>query len=228
MERVFDVFGMLFFLGISLRTLPDAGSWILYSANSLVVLVAIIAAGALFCTFLEKWARLICFRLVTAVLGGGSKSRRVVRFGYEIIAGLSSLRSFSGLLIVLFLTLAVWFQYSLAFYLGLVGFGVEANFGVSNLLNGLVALAVAAPSAPGFIGTYQFGCVAALTQFPQYSAEFAVAFSLFFHTIHLSFTLVAGFICLYREKLSFGSMLRRRTGNNSAYNAGPVENVFPA
>lgn len=228
MERVFDVFGMLFFLGISLRALPEAGSWIVYSANSLVALVAVIAAGALFCIFGERWARWICLRLVTSIFGRKQRARKLVRFGYEIIAGLSSLRSFSGLLIVLGLTLLIWFQYSLTFYLGLVGFGVEANFGVTNLLNGLVALAVAAPSAPGFIGTYQFGVVSALTQFPQYSKDFAVAFSLFFHAIHLCFTLVAGFICLLREKLTFGAMLRKRNEGDEEFRAASVENVFPA
>lgn len=219
MERVFDVIGMLFFLGISLRALPEAGSWIVYSANSLVVLVAVIAAGALFCIFGERWARWLCLRIVAGILGKGLRARKLVRFGYEIIAGLSSLRSFSGLMIVLGLTLTIWFQYAVTFYLGLVGFGVPADFGVANLMNGLVALAVAAPSAPGFIGTYQFGIVSALGQFPQYSRDFAVAFSLFFHAIHLGFTLVAGFICLLRENLTFGAMLKKRNDGEVEFSA---------
>ena len=228
LERVFDVFGMLFFLGISLRALPDAGSWITYSANTLILITAVICFGAIFCVFFGSIARRLCLWIICLGLGTGHRARRVARFGYEIITGFSNLRSISQLAKILLLTLILWFQYSLTFYLGLVGFRIHADLGVANLLNSMVALAVAMPSAPGFIGTYQFGCVTALTQYPYYTKDFAVAFSLFFHAIHLTFTVVAGLICLYREDLTFASMLKRGSEPTTELNADLAEKVFPA
>ena len=51
------------------------------------------------------------------------------------------------------------FNYQVALWM----FGEFPSFWVGTMINVMLALAVAAPSAPGFIGTYQFGCVVALT-----------------------------------------------------------------
>ena len=65
------------------------------------------------------------------------------------------------------------------------------------------ALAVAAPSAPGFIGTFQFGCVFALCEIFSYGKEFAVAFSLVAHLVPFALNFFHGVYILKKRRISF-------------------------
>ena len=73
----------------------------------------------------------------------------------------------------------------LSFWVAFLAFGIHVGFAVALFVNGTVALAVAVPAAPGFIGTFQAGVTAGLGVYGVSEAA-AVALSLGFH--------VAGFI----------------------------------
>ena len=69
----------------------------------------------------------------------------------------------------------------------------------------MTALAVAAPSAPGFIGVYQAGCVAALALF-GISKEIGIAFSLVTHAYQFVIIVGLGVISLARNGLGLGDL----------------------
>ena len=71
----------------------------------------------------------------------------------------------------------------------------------------VVAAAVFLPQAPGFVGTWQAGCVIALTLFGV-SREAAVGYSLLTWVIQMSVNIGAASVFLAREHLSVGQLVR--------------------
>ncbi len=85
---------------------------------------------------------------------------------------------------------------------GLVAFGFAVPLlrcGVA--LTAIVALAVSVPSAPGYIGSFQFGCKLALEVF-RIDASDALAFSVVLHVTQFFAILAAGLYSLLREGVS--------------------------
>jgi uncharacterized membrane protein YbhN (UPF0104 family) len=77
---------------------------------------------------------------------------------------------------------------------------------VSVVVSCLVAIAVAAPSAPGFIGVFQLGCVVALSYVYQYTSEFSLAYSLIVHLVQYVAIILLGFFCLSRAGLHLSKL----------------------
>jgi uncharacterized protein (TIRG00374 family) len=70
-------------------------------------------------------------------------------------SGLGVLKHPGRALAVFGWTLAHWLLNGLAFWLGFKAVGIDAPFSAALLLQGLVAIGVAAPSAPGFFGIFE-------------------------------------------------------------------------
>lgn len=95
-------------------------------------------------------------------------------------------------------TFVVWAAGAMSFLLALHGFsdaagpvGPRVGLAGAFLLQSIVALAVAAPGPPGFVGTFQFGCVFALGLLGVDRAA-AAAFSVAFHVAHYVPTVAIG------------------------------------
>jgi uncharacterized membrane protein YbhN (UPF0104 family) len=71
-------------------------------------------------------------------------------------SGLGVLRHPGRFFAVLLWTLAHWLLNGVAFLLAFRAVGITANFGAALLLQGLIAIGVAVPSAPGFFGVFEY------------------------------------------------------------------------
>jgi glycosyltransferase 2 family protein len=71
-------------------------------------------------------------------------------------AGLSVLRSPRRFATVLFWAVLHWLCNGLAFWLGFLAVGIHVSFFAALFLQGVIALGVAAPAAPGFFGVFEF------------------------------------------------------------------------
>ncbi len=104
---------------------------------------------------------------------------RVSRFLIEVLEsfleGLGVFKSPGLLLNAAVWSVVVWLIQSLAFWVAFMAFDIRVGFDVALFVNGTVALAVAAPAAPGFFGTFHAGVVAGLA---VYSAPPAAALGL--------------------------------------------------
>jgi uncharacterized membrane protein YbhN (UPF0104 family) len=65
----------------------------------------------------------------------------------------------------------------------------------------MVAIAVAAPSAPGYVGALQLGCVLALAIFGVSESQ-AIAYSIVLHIAQFVASVGAGLYSLWSENLS--------------------------
>ncbi|MBT8396136.1 MAG: flippase-like domain-containing protein [Gemmatimonadetes bacterium] len=102
-------------------------------------------------------------------------------------------------------SLAIWVVQSLAFWVAFFAFGIDVSFDVALFVNGMVALAVAAPAAPGFVGTFHAGVVAGLG---VYAAPPAAALGLAFG-LHLGGFIPVTIIGVYyawKLGISFGDV----------------------
>jgi uncharacterized membrane protein YbhN (UPF0104 family) len=69
----------------------------------------------------------------------------------------------------------------------------------------VINLGLIIPSSPGYIGTYQFLCVIALSTF-SVNKETALSFSIIHHALwYLPLTLL-GMVFLWREKLNLANL----------------------
>ncbi len=207
-ERVFDVLALLFLMGLSVSELENAPAFVSTGATALSILAAIIS-GVMIMAYIKGDLIYHFIKLVfTAVLGGRfpELNERLLVEARGFIDGLRSIASLGELLWVLFWSLVLWLGMSLLYQIGLWTFGVYPSFWVGIAVTVILAFAVAAPSAPGFLGTFQLGCVAALSGLYGYSQEFAVAYSVVLHAYQVLLACILGAIILKKEGLGLAQL----------------------
>jgi glycosyltransferase 2 family protein len=96
------------------------------------------------------------------------------------VSGLGVLRRPVLFAEVLWWTLLHWLLNALAFWLGFLAVGVDAPFSAALFLQGLIAIGVALPSAPGFFGIFELFAKAGLSIYGV-PDDRAVAWALSFH-----------------------------------------------
>jgi uncharacterized protein (TIRG00374 family) len=81
---------------------------------------------------------------------------------------------------VVWWTLLHWLLNAFAFWLGFLAVGIDAPFSAALFLQGLIAIGVALPSAPGFFGIFELFAKAGLTLYGV-PDDLAVAWAISFH-----------------------------------------------
>lgn len=204
-ERLADSVCLLGFLMLCLTQLTEVPPIILAGAQALgmltVVLIGIIVASYLAPGRMES----IFHWFSNHILGRISVpfAERINRMIAEYFTGLRVITSMWQLTKVLLWTLFMWSFVVLWYQALLWAFGEFPSLWVGMMINVMIALAVAAPSAPGFIGTFQAGCILALSTVYGYSKEFAMAYSVVGHLLQMIFNVAAGLIVLHLRGLTF-------------------------
>lgn len=209
-ERVFDALSLMVFLALTVGNLEEVPPLVTAGANMLgIVAVAILAL--MIYSYLYS-ARLIRFgeRVIEMLLGKRHPklSAKLISMTDEFLSGLRGISSFKELSWVVFWSLVLWLELVLIYQCGLWSFGLDPSWWVGLTVSVMVALAVAAPGAPGFLGTFQLGCVVGLSLY-GFSEEFAVAYSVVLHSIQVITVVVAGFLILHRRGLHLGEIRKK-------------------
>lgn len=201
-ERVFDALTLLVMLGLALAKLESVPPLVATGAQvvtvlAVVILIIMIAAylGASQMIRLGEW-------MILAILGKRCPklARRLVAMVEDFLAGLRGISSLKDLVWSVFWSAVLWTLLAVLYQVGLWSFGVEASPWVGVTVCVMIALAVAAPGAPGFVGTFQLGCVVALALF-GYPEEFGLAYSIVLHAVEAATVVACGFFILHRRGL---------------------------
>jgi uncharacterized protein (TIRG00374 family) len=203
MERLADSVCLLSLLVLCLVQWSEVPPLVLIAARALAVLTAALIAIVVLSYRLPGKMESLFHRI-----GDALTARRAPQFGArlnhmitEYFAGLRVITSFRQLAKFTLWTYAIWIWIA-AWYQGLMwAFGEYPSLWVGLVLNVTIALAVAAPSAPGFIGTFQLGCILALSTVFGYSTEFAVAYSVVGHVLQTVLAVAAGLLVLHGRGL---------------------------
>ncbi len=117
---------------------------------------------------------------------------------FAFIKGLKVLGGVDRLMTVLLLSLALWPWSALYYHFLLEGTGIHLSLIVAILLPIVVGMGVALPSAPGFIGTYEYFVILVLG-FYEIKHDQAVASALVIHFWQYIIIIVIGGILLIKE-----------------------------
>jgi uncharacterized protein (TIRG00374 family) len=202
-ERFFDLICVLISFACLLALLPDLDPVLYKGAVVLGGIAAVILVGMLAGIFMPHLLqRLISWS--TGFLPDGM-AQAIERFATELLHGLTVLRHGGNLLRVLALSAVVWLSCYLLFWSFLFSFAVPSTFLVGTTVAVVLALAVALPSAPGFLGVYQGGCILAFRPFGV-SEEVAVAYGILTHLIHYLVTVGYGLWLLHHYNMRMSDL----------------------
>jgi uncharacterized protein (TIRG00374 family) len=199
-ERVLDLLALAVFgIGIVLTadTVPD-------SVTTMAQLVAVVATVLFVGAFVVVAKRELVLPILDRIW------RRVPRIGpvllrleHEFVDGMSSIADFRTLTVAVAWSLYIWLLVGVSFALGFVAMGMDVPFVHGGItVATIVALAVSVPSAPAFVGQFEWGCKLALEQIHGVDGSAAIGYSILVHTAQFFTQVILGVIFLAREGLS--------------------------
>jgi uncharacterized protein (TIRG00374 family) len=110
----------------------------------------------------------------------------------------------------------LWLLIAIGFSLGFRITRLEVPFlSTGIVVMTLVALAVAAPAAPGFVGSFQFACKVALVEIAGTTAGAALGYSLITHATQFATQVVVGLVYLVRDGVSLSEIGRLGSGRQA-------------
>jgi uncharacterized protein (TIRG00374 family) len=199
LERIFDMFTILLLFGLlaSVVTVSDqVRQWGWMLSGLAVAVAAIIVLVRL----QERLALRIARRL--ADLLPARAGRAAYGFAEGFVKALEMLDSPAAYLRAFGWSLYLWAAISVIYVLGFEAFHLDVPaLRGALVLTTLVAIAVSVPSAPGFIGSFQLGCVIGLKFFGVDESP-ALAFSLIVHLTQFVGVIGAGLYSLSKEGIS--------------------------
>ena len=209
-ERVFDVLALMVMLSasLSLVNLPPDLSFIVTGAKALLFIALVISFVMLIAYLRPRWIESALGICCDLVLGQrfSHLTDKIKIFTSEFIQGLKVINSVMAFLKVVILSLLLWLSMAAYNQITMFAFDGGAPLLLGLTVTSFVALAVAAPSAPGFIGTFQFGCLLALKDVFGYSKELAISYAVIVHLSQFLLILMHGFYILNKEGLKLSEL----------------------
>ena len=163
----------------------------------LVLLYAIVFFPARLITLFELFARRVA----------PSVERRGVELLRTFADGLGVLRHPGRFLAVLAWTVLHWLLQALSFWLGFLAVGIPAPFSAALLVQGIIAVAIALPAAPGFFGVFEVAAMAGLALYGV-GTDKAISWALGYHILTFIPITVIGLVYFARLGLRFDQIGR--------------------
>lgn len=211
LERIFDMFTILFLFGLaaSLVNVSDQvrqWGWMLSG-------LALAVAGVIVLIRVQEKLALRIARALANLLPG-TLGDSAYGFAQGFVHALEMLDSPVAYLRAFGWSLYLWFVISLVYAFGFWAFHIDVPaLRGSLVLTTIVAIAVSVPSAPGFIGSFQLGCVLGLRIFGVDESA-AIAYSLVVHLTQFIGCIGAGLYSLWREGISLRDVEQVKADND--------------
>ncbi len=190
-ERFFDLTGLLALLGLVLWRSPHlSASYAMFGKILLAVLVC-------------------CYGLVLLILARRDLAQKIIDKAFSVlpqrisallsrvvsnlIKGMEIMASLPRVLLILVYSIVLWVLFSSITFMFLLAFSIDAPFLVAVTIQVLMALGVALPTAPGFIGTFHAVGRYALALF-SVNAVVAVSFATVYHLFSVLINVLLGLV----------------------------------
>ena len=205
LERLFDMAMLLFFFATATLFLPLPVEWRGYGWAFAGTFLALLAGLLALQRAPERSLRMLELFLWPLPSGLAGRVLGITRrFG----EGLGSLKSGRAMAQAIAFSFCVWVSIVLSFGFGLSAMNLQVPWLPAAIATTtFVAIAVALPGGPGFIGMFQAGCVIALA---MYGVEKSVAFSysVLTHLVQVTASVTLGLYFFLREDLSIRELGR--------------------
>lgn len=203
LERLFDMATLVLFFAVASLTLPLPEDWQDYGR-------AFTATFAIFLVTIALWVALP--KQMLGLVEWVSRPvadrfrQRLLSIVRQFSAGLVGLGSVRAILAAVGWSLVAWSLLALAFGFGFFALGLDVPFFNASLtLAAVVAIAVAVPGGPGFVGMFQAGCVVGLG-FYDIPRATAFSYSLLCHVAQFCATVGTGLYFFLREDLNISEV----------------------
>lgn len=133
----------------------------------------------------------------------------------EFVLGVRAIGSVGHLFLVILCSFGFWVAVSMMYYVGMQMFSLPGGLLMGFTLCTMIGVAIALPSAPGFIGVFQLGCSLALTTLGGVEESITTSYSIFMHVAQVVLCFIGALIALRSEKLGFGLVLGKSKPQDS-------------
>ncbi len=198
-ERLLDVFAILAMLSVIFFHMP-LPQWI---ANGFLIMLALGGAAWLVLLVMKSRANLLCAWLAPFL--PSRYAGQITGLVQSFLQGLAAMKSAKNLIFAMLLSIPIWTVYAFGTYAALKACAVNVPFSASWVVLAFVGIGVSLPSAPGFVGTFQFFTVAALALYAVDQQQ-AFGFSLLHHMAQYIPVTLFGWILLIKEQMSLGDL----------------------
>lgn len=185
-DRVFDalVVVMLTLIAMLLPGFPrgaqvgdvSAGHWAAIGLGGLAVIMVVLYGIVFFPGAIMRAFEGLSRRIAPRFEAPGGRALQA------FMNGLSVLRNGPRFLAVLAWAILLWLVNALAFLLAFRAVGISASFGVALFVQGVVALGVAVPSAPGFFGVFEVAAIIGLAVY-GIPRDVAITWAIGYHIV---------------------------------------------
>jgi uncharacterized protein (TIRG00374 family) len=202
-ERLFDMATLLLFFGVATLTLPLPPEWKRYGWVFLATFMAFLGVLALLLRFPRETVGALD-KVLTPLPEKASKP--ILRAIHQFADGLGALKSASAVALAIAYSLAVWLTLAVTFGLGLSALDLPVPWIRGALsLTTMVAIAVAVPGGPGFIGMFQVGCEVGLALY-GIGKSLAFSYSVLVHVLQFASTVLLGLYFFLKENLTLSEI----------------------
>ncbi len=125
----------------------------------------------------------------------------------DLLAGLSSLTRPKDGLILIALSILVWFPIIFSYHMTLLAANLQPTLPMTLLTMAAAAFSIAAPSSPGQIGVFHAGVTFALTEVLGQPGPEALTFAVLYHALNTLTMIVMGLIGLFGAGVTFQNVL---------------------
>ncbi|MEO8199244.1 MAG: lysylphosphatidylglycerol synthase transmembrane domain-containing protein [Gemmatimonadota bacterium] len=185
-ERLFDGVAIVSLLTIGLLTsgLP-ASSTIAMAGKDVRITHIAVVAGITFAAAMVMAAMVVAFptlaeKVVRKVVPFPRLAEKLVAMIEGIVHGLSVLQSPLRILAVVAWSLGIWLVNVTSFYVAFKAFDIPVNFAGAMIMQGILAFAISAPTAPGFLGVFEWAIKVTLLLY-MIPEDRVVSYALVYH-----------------------------------------------
>jgi uncharacterized protein (TIRG00374 family) len=203
LDRLLDVITLLLFLSGSILFLFNPLPVWVVRIEQVGVTLLIFSALLVWVSIAKKETSTRTLRFFLTPLPS-SLRERILQIYVQFVDGLVVLKHRSVLIKALAVSTMVWLGLASGVYLIFLSFDLSSlSLSSAVVVLAIVNLGLIIPSAPGFVGTFQFFCVAALALF-QVEGSKALSFAVIYHLSQFLPTTLVGLYFLNKENLSLG------------------------
>ncbi len=205
-ERVFDILGLVSVLVIMVLILPaDAQAhgelvWNLKLYGTIFGVAGLVGMTIFLALAAQERAARSHFARIVSIAPGPVATKFLVLFD-GFVTGLESVRSPRALVEAALLSLLHWLNGAISIYVLFHAFGIDLPFAAACFTTVAIALTVALPQAPGFLGVFHVAIQTTLELWGQ-NAGPSQAFAIIFWAVSFVPVATTGAIAYWREGLS--------------------------
>jgi glycosyltransferase 2 family protein len=121
-------------------------------------------------------------RLLKKIVGAVSEktAQRLLKMHTSIVEALDTVKFDYRFLVIVLLSIIIWFSEGIMFWVGLVAFGIPAQFQIAFVTLAIINFGLLVPSAPGYVGLFQTAGIVAFGLFGL-SEQTALSYSIVLH-----------------------------------------------